>query len=417
MLQLLLMVFFYQRYYCIYHILNNNDFNYIVEEGCEDIDIIKINNNRDVIQVKYCGDMTESLTISSRLYKVIEADYNKNNIDNIIYCAYNKTDTIYHKDLKKIFDDKKYFNIGKYFLILFYNNIINEENKNIADVNNKIAKINIDIRCINNIDKIYNDNLLIIENKLKIKNANIYNFFSNVDNCCNYFMKFKLEDGLSFNDLQNAIENKIIDKFNIFIESNDDKYKKIKIELIKSIIFNTLIDKMIKCNNNVDNRKIYCNEIMDKINETINTCTDVNNLYYELLKQTESIIRTSINNNSNSIERINIFDYINNINNINIDSLDNISFYLCLLNCCYDKLNNDEINNIKNYIIKFIWSKYNPKDNDYKINKKMIKCLNMISEKSPKYRNVPHEKILKIIDSEHEIKTYFIKKKNKKNLI
>ena len=94
--------------------------------------------------------------------------------------------------------------------------------------------------------------------------------------------------------------------------------------------------------------------------------------------------------------------------------MDNISFYLCLLNCCYDKLNNDEINNIKNYIIKFIWSKYNPKYNNYEINKIMIKYLNMISEKSLKSRNAPHEEIINIIDNKHEIKTYFIKKKNKK---
>ena len=36
--------FFYQRYCCIYYILINQNFEYILEEGYEDIDLIKIKN-------------------------------------------------------------------------------------------------------------------------------------------------------------------------------------------------------------------------------------------------------------------------------------------------------------------------------------------------------------------------------------
>ena len=115
--------FFYQRYCCIYYILTNQNFEYILEEEYEDIDLIKINNNREIIQVKYYGNSNESLTYDSGLFKVINANYNKQNIDKIIYFAYNKMNDIYNKNLSEIFTSLKYVNIGKYFLILIYNNV------------------------------------------------------------------------------------------------------------------------------------------------------------------------------------------------------------------------------------------------------------------------------------------------------
>ena len=105
--------FFYQRYCCIYYILTNQNLEYILEEGYEDIDLIKIDNNREIIQVKYYGNSNETLIYDSGLFKVIKANYNKQNIDKIIYFAYNKNNDIYNKNLSDIFTNKKYFNIGK----------------------------------------------------------------------------------------------------------------------------------------------------------------------------------------------------------------------------------------------------------------------------------------------------------------
>ena len=126
--------FFYQRYYCINYILSNINFEYILEEGYEDIDLIKINNNREIIQVKYYGDENESLTINSGLYKVIIANYNKQNIDKIKYLAYNKNNEIYKKDLLNIFKLKKYFNIGKFLLLIIYKNIKKDINFTIKNI-------------------------------------------------------------------------------------------------------------------------------------------------------------------------------------------------------------------------------------------------------------------------------------------
>jgi hypothetical protein len=112
--------FFYQRYCCIYYILCNNNYEYVLEEGYEDIDFININNQRKIIQVKYYGDSKESLTINSGLYKVIISNFEKNDIDEIIYYAYNKSDTIYNEKLITVFNDKYFFNIGKYILLIIY---------------------------------------------------------------------------------------------------------------------------------------------------------------------------------------------------------------------------------------------------------------------------------------------------------
>lgn len=325
--------FFYQRYCCIYYILNDNNFNYVLEEGYEDIDLIEINNQRKIIQVKYYNNYTESLTFGSGLYKIIIANYNKNDIDDITYFAFNNSENIYQQDLINVFTTKKYYNIGKFLLLLIYKKhllLISKSLKGNKKINfdkkNK-QEINLDITYINNIDDIYEKNKEEIKKILNDKQ--VYDFFSNETNCNNYFSKFKLLKGYSYTELNTEIDKKIIYKYNIFINTNNDKNKELRITLVKNTILNLLTDKMF-ANIKSDDRKIKSDDIINKITEKIKTYTNPDNLYYELLKQTEQIIINSIN--KPHIERLNINEYINQIKQIKVESIDNISFYICLLN-------------------------------------------------------------------------------------
>lgn len=389
--------FFYQRYCCIYYVLTNQNFEYILEEGYEDIDLIKIDNNREIIQVKYYGNSNETLIYDSGLFKVIKANYNKQNIDKIIYFAYNKNNDIYNKNLSDIFTNKKYFNIGKYFLILLYNNLNKDDKKN--------KKIKIDIRTINNVDEIYTKNNTQIKNKLykNINNKIIYDFFSDGNNCNNYFSKFELKQGFSYSELNNKIDENIVKKYTPFINTNNEDNKQLRITLIKNTILNILTDEMFS--EKVSNeRKILYSNIIERIDKEIQTYTNRDNLYYELLKQTEKTIIRSINN---KIQQLNIDLYINEIKKINIDSLDNISFYICLLNNYYNKLNQNETKNIKNYVITFIQSKYKFESN-IEHNFLLIKYLNMIvRNKTKKGYNIPHEKLIVLIDNNHKVNKFF----------
>jgi hypothetical protein len=376
----------------------NHDIEYILEEGNEDIDLIEVDNNKKIIQVKYYGNIDESLTYNSGLFKVIKANYNKDDINEIIYYAYNETCNIYKYELFNIFSLKEYYKIGKYFLILIYNTIVNNDDN-----------IKIDIREINNVDD-YCIDYNKIKNKIydNLEYKDIYDFFIKEDNCINYFSKFKLEKGLSYDDLNIKINNIIIDNYNLFINTKNKDNRELRITLIKNTILNILTDAMFQ-NNTISKRKILYNNIKQIIDKQIETYTDPNNLYYELLKQTEKIVIQSINN---KVHRLNIELYINEIKKININSLDNISFYICLLNNYYCNLDKNEIKNIKNYIIQFMNSKYNF-DNEIDNNFTFIKYLNLVINKSQKNWKIAHEKFLLLIDKNYKIENFFNKKSKK----
>jgi len=398
--------FFYQRYCCIYYILNDNNFNYVLEEGYEDIDLIEINNQRKIIQVKYYNDYTESLTFGSGLYKVIIANYNKNDIDEITYFAFNNSENIYQKDLVNVFTSKKYYNIGKFILLLIYTNILlnntNLKGKEKKEFNKKIKKeLDFDITDINNISDIYEKNKQKIKNTLNDKYKQAYDFFSDETNCNNYFSKFKLLKGYSYTELNNEIDKKIINKFNTFINTNNDENKELRITLVKNTILNLLTDKMF-ANIKSDDRKIKSDDIINKITEKIKTYTNPDNLYYELLKQTEQIIINSIN--KPHIERLNINGYINQIKQIKVESIDNISFYICLLNNYYNELKESDIDYIKIYLINFILSKYKISNDT---NNTLIKYLKMVLKRKNNNYKIPHEKLIKLIDDKHIINKFF----------
>ena len=403
--------FFYQRYCSIYYILNDDNYEYILEEGYEDIDLIKINKQRNIIQVKYYGNSNESLTINSGLYKVIVANFNKNDVDTIQYYAYNTTENIYHDDLFKIFENKKYYNIGKFVLLLVYSNILLNEKKQKINSNKNDElyekhKINFNITNIDNINELYEIHKQKIKNKLyktykKKNNKDIYDFFNNENNCNNYFVKFQLLKGFSYKKLNEKIDAKISEKFNNFIVANNNENKNLKILLIKNTILNFLTDEMF---NNIKSeyRQIKSEVIFQKINENIKIYTNTDNLYYELLKQTEKIIINSINNKNN---KLNINEYIDYIKQFEIDPLENVSFCICLLNNYYNELNNNEINNIKKYLVSFIHNKIKIDDID-KYYKLYIYNSMIIRRQSTGFR-IPHENLINIINNNHKINKYF----------
>lgn len=284
-------------------------------------------------------------------------------------------------------------------MILLYNNLNKDDEKNKKD-----KKIKIDIRTINNVDEIYTKNNTQIKNKLykNINNKIIYDFFSDGNNCNNYFSKFELKQGFLYSELNNKIDENIIKKYTTFINTNNEDNKQLRITLIKNTILNILTDKMFS-EKESNERKILYSDIIERIDKEIQTYTNRDNLYYELLKQTEKTIISSINN---KIQQLNIDLYINEIKKINIDSLDNISFYICLLNKYYNKLNQNETKNIKNYVITFIQSKYKFESN-IKQNFSLIRYLNMIINKTIKSYKIPHGKLIVLIDNNHKVNKFF----------
>lgn len=394
--------FFYQRYCCVNEILKKNNFSYeyVLEEGYEDIDFINCNKNRKIIQIKYYGDKNESLTYNSGLYKVIISNYDKKDIDNIDYYAYNKNKDIFKKSLYDAFKNNKYSNIGKYIILLIYKNRLKKK-ENIPEF---------DIKNIENIETEFYKNIKKIKQNFEKDNDDkykkIFNFFKDKNRCNTYFKKFKLCEGKSFKDLNSEIDSNIVNCFGEFVNTNNEENTNLRVLLIKNTIFNILTEKMFENIKSTD-RKIKYDTIFNKINENIQTFRKIENLYHELLKQTENIIVNSFEHKQ--IEQLNVVKYINQIKNINIDSLDNVSFLICLLNNHYDKLEDSDIDDIKNYLFIFVSRKYNYMDNSIYKNKKIIRYLNMITNQS-KNKNrykIPNEKLIKLMDENFSVKEYF----------
>lgn len=187
--------FIYQRHVCIYLFLTNNDVEFILEEGQEDIDLITKTKIINSVQVKYYKyGANETFQKNEGLYKVVKANYDKTNFEKITYLLFNQKD-FFSKHLINAFDNKKYCELGKYFIIQYFN------------ANNKKKNITVKINDINNIINIYDDN----KSKLnKFKNDDfkkIKLFFEIEDNCNAFFSKIILDKGYSFDDLNNKIKS------------------------------------------------------------------------------------------------------------------------------------------------------------------------------------------------------------------
>jgi hypothetical protein len=370
----------YQRYMSIYYILNKSKYIAIKEEGAEDIDLYYENNDIDTIQVKYhTTDSPESLTKNDGLYKVIKSNYNKNNIRKIIYQVYNTNENnIFNQDLIKAFENKLFENIGKYFILLHYKKLNNNINiKNIHNINEYLKKIE------------FNNNEL---------NDEIFLFFNNKENCIKYFSKFEFIESFSFNDLKKEIKKLISEKYDYFINDKSNiEYKDLKCFIIESTILNKLTNSMMI---DKENRLIKFEELDKDINEQINTFSNSNNLYYELLKQQVNIIRK--NNYSLNYEYIDI-----NIDEYNVYY--RISFYISILKNHKNNINIKTCNIIKNKLINMISSLHNLNNNE-NINFKLINYLNIISIynlNNEKNFNLPEQKLFNIINPKFEYIDFF----------
>jgi hypothetical protein len=389
--------YFYQRYCCIYFLLSITYFKYILEEGDEDIDVININNDKELIQVKYYGSTEpESLNSSCGLLKVILANFNKELITKIIYYAYNKSSPIFQKNLKEAFDKELYFNIGKYVLILLFNKFVEEK-----------EKIKISIKNILNIDKIYSDNYLLLKEKLESnsKYGSAFNFFGDENNCNNYFSKFGLKDALSYEDLNLEINKLIEYKYTEFINTNNNSNKNLRIELVKNTILNILTDTMFKAVSTSE-RLISSTDINTKINEKIQILTNTDNLYNELLKQ---LGKSLINCGTNEPIYYNILvqNNLNIINNLKIESYDNLCFYVYLLYNFYEKIDEEITIHIKSKICKIMANNIVLENNDLNCIK-LVRYSNTIVNYTPSScYTIDPSTIFKLIGIQHNSTNFF----------
>lgn len=351
--------YYYQRLCALYFFFRYMYIKYIKEEGIEDVDLYFDDSSKIVIQVKYISD-SESLTEEGGLFKVIKENYLKTDIKEIIYYVYSTNNTFYNENLLSVFNNNEYYKIGKYFLIICYN-----KNQTIKE-----NKIKINIKSINKIDTIFD----LHKDKIKDNvDNNIYDFFSNELSCINYFSKFKLENGLSYDELNLLIDNTIETKYNEFIISNNEEQKILKQQIIKNCVLNYLTKTMF----NKQERQIDCNDIYNEINNKIEIFSNSQNLLFELCKN----MAQEINSNSNLINII-----INDFSNLNIISNEVICLYISILNRKYlrTKLNQTQFENIKNIILSFIWSKL-----------RTIEDKNIADKCFRKYNQIKNYKIIK----------------------
>jgi hypothetical protein len=378
--------YFYQRYCCVLNILENPQIKYILEEGFEDIDLIKQNGHRDVIQIKYLSqDNTSdsSITLNSGLYKVIKSINNiqhNNIIDNIIYRVYNSSGNHINETIKSHFYNHNYINLGRYIILITADKI----------------ELELDINNINEAETIFDTNINKINeyfaSEKGTKNKYIYDFLVNNNNCVSYLSKFKFEISYSYNELKLKIDDKICELYSSFINSSDDIYKNIKINAIKSTILNILSDKMFN-NKDISTRIIDYSLVSNEINKIINALTNPENIYDELLKQNAKLISSYFdkNNNFNNLDILLNELYIIEHNSL---TFKNISFYLELLKKYNTKdtfINSIIIKHKINYILEFLVNKIHEKPqlitNDD--NTKIFTYLYILRTITKKTRNIP----------------------------
>lgn len=381
--------YLYQRYCGINYLFDDMNIEYIIEEGYEDIDLINANKNRICIQFKYYTAKNESLTVNSGLYKTIMANYEKTDIDKIIYEAHNEMENIYADELFKVFAEKKYYNIGKYILALIYKS--KNENKNGQEFN------------INDISdfKYYDKNANDIKKLLCKNDENIYNFFSNEDNCNNYFGKFELKKGRRYDDVQKNISNNIAIKYSNFIDSVDDKMKNNKINFIKYTILEIFSEKLFQ--NKSKERAIKYSDIFNQVNDIIESLSDISNIKYELLKCHCRFIANELNNNN--LQKKNIGEHI--IKTVKIDDLQSLHFYLCLLNNVIDIMSDENIFDIKTDIILYCLEHCKNKKNTAF---KLIDYLSLVKKRNGKNFKVPCKKLIALIDETYDLNNFTFSK-------
>jgi hypothetical protein len=338
--------YIYQRYYSIYKFCENHeDYEYFLEEGNEDIDMIKNNKNKTVIQIKYHRtDVKESLTKDSGLFKVIKSDENiKDNdiIDIIEYISYISTGETYNEHVLKAFNLAKYINLGKYTLLLLTKLKKNSSEKTDVDINTELLLNDNELEKIFNIDK-------------DVLNHQQAKFFLDINFCNKYFSKFILNNGLSPDKLKEIINKKLYNMYPNFIGNESDGFHKIKIKLLFNEIFNLFNENMFSHpeKNDKTKRLLKSSAIKNKLDDIINTF-NITNLTKELIRSYDKQIK---NNNLSNIYKGKLINELNEI----ICTDEEIEFvqYLCDLINTNNKMNksnnekNNETNKLNNQINK-----------------------------------------------------------------
>ena len=284
--------YYYQRYYAIKLILENirnQNIEYVIEEDYEDVDLIYIDESRDLYQLKYHKSKnSESLTYASGLFKVIRANWEKNNeINNIYFNVYSKNSNGF-TNIKNLFENKKYYIISKYYLLLLYEKCKDftfSLNINLSErkINQLYKKYRTDIKVFAEQDD-YGDSDgehrdLCIKRIKKITREE-FEFFDNKISCENYFKKYSLNLSLSFDELIKNISDLIKDKFSYFFDDGQSKeFNIVKKNMIMYKIENILTEKMF---NNID-RKIKLEYIFEEINKLIQCFRNQQDLLVECL--------------------------------------------------------------------------------------------------------------------------------------
>jgi len=392
----------YQRLYGIYLFLKE-EFEYILEEGYEDIDLIKEDKTRNIYQLKYRPEeKEENLTYKSGLYKVIKSNFTRiDKINKIYYIVYNKTKNIFKLSLYKKFENKNFNSIRNDIVKVIKNQKNYEKNKKINEKNEKNKKNN---------EK--------NERNKKINEKNFNVFLDDKSKYVKLFDQINLSTGFEFNILINEIEELINNQYNKFVNISTPEYNKHKKNIIKDFIYNKLTEQMLKYprEQNQDKRKISKNDLKNEIIEMIKCCDNPDNIILNLFKVKENLINNIIEERNKEKTNIKINDIINTLDDFNLITKDLICFLIDLFNSKKDFIEEDEENFIKNKLVNLII--YNCDfDKDKKFDDKYYQSMKNIVSKiyhftriknnNKKYKINTKKSILKEIDKNYKPKQFF----------
>ena len=377
--------FNYQRDQMVYSIIkniNNDDVEYILEEGHEDNNVYKFNKKNELTQVKYHDGKdasNESITDMSGLYKMIISNFQTNNISKMIYISHSTIKPIYQNQEKKLFKNKKKKDLecmGKYIIMIACNHTYKKNNKskikkNIDNTKYKEITLNITYTTdeINEIYKNNKSNIKYIANIFEDNNdifgINLakYDFFKNKNKCIEYFNKFHLDDGDNHLDLIRHINEEITIHYNKYITMGANNYRiQQRIDIIREYLKILLCDTMFNYPDNPDKRKIPMKTIKTKIDKIINNETIENitcELYkYKAINIIDNIQHTNIPNHSYTINIWDTFDIIkitqhNNSHVLTCDHNDimyTINYYHDMIRYYYSIISSNIINKIKIFL-------------------------------------------------------------------
>jgi hypothetical protein len=339
----------YQRLYGIDVLLDGGDFEYLLEEGKEDIDLIRVNGHRKIIQVKYYAKSGDKETLSystdekSGLYKVIESNIKHENIDEIIMCVYNGTHTQY-TEILSYFVLKEYGFIAKLFLLLTYK--VNSKNESInVRVNTNKKKIN----------ELYKDHYDLFKNHI---NSDLLDLFTNESKYTSYLSKFQLNRAPSYEDLLESINKKIRNKYLDFIEikvnygfEQTDAYKVIKCSYIRNFIHNKLECSMF-VNKTVHDRRIHINGLFSLIDIEIEKFKNGGDLCVEYLRTiSEQLAKNKSSADYSHLYEVTVMDY-----DLIVSLEDKKQNIRAIINCMLDTLSNKP-SDLKTYVLEEkIWA-------------------------------------------------------------